>query len=86
MFILQIEILTNLKRDFKVDLLKVKLLTQYNAQRHLLEEKLKTAIAQNRDVFDHYDKFKVNVSTVVSSQGMEGCEISHCLQSSDRGL
>ena len=68
---LQVEILKFLKREFKVDLLKIKLLTQYNAQRHLLEEKVKAAIVQHRDMFEHYDKFKINVSTVVSSQGMD---------------
>ncbi|KAL8586098.1 hypothetical protein ACOMHN_065061 [Nucella lapillus] len=66
-----IEIVKFLKRVEKVDLLKVKLLTQYNAQRHLLEEKLKKAIVDDKDTFEHYDKFKVKVSTVVSSQGGE---------------
>ncbi|KAL8598524.1 hypothetical protein ACOMHN_051312 [Nucella lapillus] len=66
-----IEILTFLKK-MRVDLQNVKLLTQYNAQRHLLETKLKTAIEQNVEhVFDHYDLGKINVSTVVSSQGGE---------------
>ncbi|XP_076462248.1 3'-5' exoribonuclease HELZ2-like isoform X2 [Babylonia areolata] len=66
-----IEIIKFLKREHKVDLLKVKVLTQYNAQRHLLEEKLKEAIRDNMNIFEHYDKFKVKVSTVVSSQGGE---------------
>ncbi|XP_076463379.1 3'-5' exoribonuclease HELZ2-like isoform X2 [Babylonia areolata] len=66
-----IEILTFLRKKL-VDLSNIRLLTQYNAQRHLLEEKLKTVIRQNTDsVFDHYDAGKINVSTVVSSQGGE---------------
>ena len=71
----QIDILTYLKREFNVDLQKVSLLTQYNAQRHLLEEKVKMTVVQNRDIFEPYDKFKVNISTVVSSQGMEDFEM-----------
>ena len=53
-----------------VDLSEVKVLTQYNAQRHLLEEEITKEISENREgIFNHYDKTKVNVSTVVSSQG-----------------
>jgi len=54
-----------------VDLINVKILTQYNAQRHLLEEKLKDVV-RNNHTFGHYDRInldQVNVSTVVSSQG-----------------
>jgi hypothetical protein len=61
--------LTFLTREHKVDLLKVKML-ENNAQLHLLEEQLKRVIEHNENrVFEHYDKFKINVSTVVSSQG-----------------
>ncbi|XP_070195199.1 3'-5' exoribonuclease HELZ2-like isoform X2 [Littorina saxatilis] len=65
-----IEILTFLKAQFNVDLQKIKLLTQYNAQRHLLEEKAKQAIQHNRTVFGDQN-VDINVSTVVSSQGGE---------------
>ena len=85
----QIDILTYLKREFNVDLQKVSLLTQYNAQRHLLEEKMKMTVVQNRDIFEPYDKFKVNISTVVSSQGMEDFEMhkhtSLCVRTREGG-
>ena len=77
----QIDILKFLKREFKADLQKIRVLTQYNAQRHLLEEKIKAAIVEYRDMFEHYDKMKINVSTVVSSQGMEDIDLFYCLQS-----
>ena len=59
-------------RRCKVDLISVKILTKYNAQRHLLEEKLKDVV-QHNDAFGHYDrvhlKQQASVSTVVSCQG-----------------
>ena len=75
----QVDILKFLKREFKVDLLKIKVLTQYNAQRHLLEEKIKAAIDEHKDMFEPYDKFKINVSTIVSSQGIEDIDLFYCL-------
>ncbi|KAK7100382.1 hypothetical protein V1264_023346 [Littorina saxatilis] len=69
-----IEILIYL-RKCRVELSSVKVLTQYNAQRHLLETKLKAAIQNNgENAFNHYDRVNmqnVSVSTVVSSQGGE---------------
>ncbi|XP_025110061.1 LOW QUALITY PROTEIN: helicase with zinc finger domain 2-like [Pomacea canaliculata] len=54
----------------------IKVLTQYNAQRHLLEEKLSKACEGHRHdtftpVLTRYDKNNITISTVVSSQGGE---------------
>ncbi|KAK7490446.1 hypothetical protein BaRGS_00018232 [Batillaria attramentaria] len=56
-----------------VELQYIKVLTQYNAQRHLLEERMKQLAEQRSHNFSRYDqhKSKQNVSTVVSSQGGE---------------
>lgn len=48
----------------------VRLLTQYNAQRHVLEDRLKKLCEdRSQTVFNPHDKNNINVSTVVSSQG-----------------
>ena len=58
----------------------VRLLTQYNAQRHVLEDRLKKLCEnRNQTVFDRYDKNNINVSTVVSSQGALKVGLSTCL-------
>ncbi|XP_025109737.1 helicase with zinc finger domain 2-like [Pomacea canaliculata] len=54
----------------------IKVLTQYNAQKHLLQEKLSEAIEAQRNstcksVLNRYDKKNIPVTTVVSSQGDE---------------
>ncbi|XP_076440863.1 3'-5' exoribonuclease HELZ2-like [Babylonia areolata] len=72
-----IEILAYLKTAHGVDLQTVKVLTQYKAQRHLLEEKLKQACMGSRyKVFERGDDKRLLhetqlISTVVSSQGDE---------------
>lgn len=53
-----------------------KVLTQYNAQRHILEEKLRKACqghAQDELSFNRYDKENISVGTVSSSQGNVDC-------------
>ena len=66
----QVEILRFLKGEHQVQLSTVKILTQYNSQRHLLETKLhKVCEDRGQNVFDRYDKNKLKISTVVSSQG-----------------
>ena len=48
----------------------VRLLSQYNAQRHVLEDRLKKLCEdRSQTVYNRYDKNNINVSTVVSSQG-----------------
>lgn len=66
----QIEILGYLKKVHNVPVGSVKILTQYNAQRHQIEQRLK-ALSQDRtqDVFDRQDVANFVISTVVSSQG-----------------
>ena len=66
----QIEILSYLKQRYGVQIGFVRLLTQYNAQRHLLEEKLeKLCKDRTQNVFGLDDQKNIKVSTVVSSQG-----------------
>ena len=56
------------------------LLTQYNAQRHVLEDRLKKLCEdRSQTVFNRYDKNIINVSTVVSSQGALKARLSTCL-------
>lgn len=64
----QAEIFLYLKKEFKLDVANIKILSQYNAQRNLIEQRL-LQLCEDREVFDRYDQHKVNVSTVVSSQG-----------------
>lgn len=75
--LLQVQICTYLKKEYgeqsvfakKENVIKsksIKVLTQYNAQRHLLEEKLKQLCTTNNNLFHPED---IDVSTVVSSQG-----------------
>lgn len=64
----QAEIILYLKKEFKLDVANIKILSQYNAQRNLIEQKL-IQLSKDHEVLDRYDKNKVNVSTVVSSQG-----------------
>ncbi|PVD23127.1 hypothetical protein C0Q70_16390 [Pomacea canaliculata] len=64
------EIFVYLKKEFKLDVANIKILSQYNAQRNLIEQRL-LQLCEDREVFDRYDQHKVNVSTVVSSQGGE---------------
>ncbi|KAK7490439.1 hypothetical protein BaRGS_00018225 [Batillaria attramentaria] len=67
-----IEIFSYLKKEQMVETAHIKVLTQYNAQRHEIEEKLKKLCGdRSQSVFDRYDVNKINVSTVVSSQGGE---------------
>ncbi|KAK7490445.1 hypothetical protein BaRGS_00018231, partial [Batillaria attramentaria] len=63
------EILSFLK-SYGVELQYIKVLTQYNAQRHLLEERMKQLAEERTLNFNRYDqhKSKHNASTVVSSQ------------------
>ncbi|KAK7482666.1 hypothetical protein BaRGS_00026075 [Batillaria attramentaria] len=58
---------------FEIELQYIKVLTQYNAQRHLLEQKMKQQAEERTGRFNRYDKDKSkhNASTVVSSQGGE---------------
>nr|KAG5696344.1 hypothetical protein BaRGS_028339 [Batillaria attramentaria] len=55
---------------FEIELQYIKVLTQYNAQRHLLEQKMKQQAEERTGRFNRYDKDKSkhNASTVVSSQ------------------
>ncbi|XP_070195168.1 3'-5' exoribonuclease HELZ2-like isoform X1 [Littorina saxatilis] len=67
-----VEILTFLKQQHKVETGCVKILTQYNAQRSMLEKKLRDlCMDRSQNVFDRYDVNKLQISTVVSSQGGE---------------
>ncbi|KAL8582079.1 hypothetical protein ACOMHN_003999 [Nucella lapillus] len=71
------EILAYLKTVHQVNLKTVKVLTQYNAQRHLLEQKVAEACEDRRnDAFDGADRIRLLqdtqlITTVVSSQGDE---------------
>ncbi|KAL8597128.1 hypothetical protein ACOMHN_050464 [Nucella lapillus] len=66
-----VEIVRYLKQH-EVHLANVRILTQYKAQRHLLESRLhKECEDRNQTVFTRYDKEHISVSTVVSSQGGE---------------
>ena len=48
----------------------VRLLTQYNAQRHVLEDRLKKLCEdRSQTVFNRYDKNNINVSTVCLQSG-----------------
>lgn len=59
-----------MKKEFNVETSTIRVLTQYNAQRHLLEQKLLTLCDDREEnVFSRYDKAKLKVTTVVSSQG-----------------
>ncbi|XP_025109726.1 helicase with zinc finger domain 2-like [Pomacea canaliculata] len=61
------------KNTEKIYSYTIKVLTQYNAQRHLLEEKLEQACKGHRGdlSLSRYDKNNITVGTVVSSQGGE---------------
>ena len=66
----QVQILSFLKSVHQVNLGSVKILTQYNSQRHLLETKLHSLCEdRSQSVFNRYDKSHLQISTVVASQG-----------------
>lgn len=65
------EILGFLKEPFCVHLPYVRILTQYNAQRNkILKDIAKKCDDRSQHVFTSNDKDLIDVSTVVSSQGL----------------
>ena len=69
------EILRFLKSEHQVKLGSVKILTQYNSQRHLLETKFHEVCEdRSQSVFNRYDKNHLQISTVVSSQGKDSLD------------
>lgn len=67
--VLQTEIFKYLKRRHNIPVAELKVLTQYNAQRHDIYKKLKNLWTTESRLFERDDVKTLDVSTVVSSQG-----------------